>query len=94
MLHCICFAVLHCPQPPAFIGKNYHCTDDFKYGSKCHRICREGYDIEPGKPRVILCQGKRWRGEFPDCIGKLVHVREKETKRDKHNCSSNIIKWF
>ncbi|XP_078325464.1 uncharacterized protein LOC111124244 isoform X3 [Crassostrea virginica] len=60
--------VFYCPQPPAFIENIYHCTDDFKDGSKCHRICREGYDIEPGKPRVILCQGKRWRGEFPDCI--------------------------
>ena len=69
MLHCVCFAVSHCPQLlPEFI---YHCTDEFEDGSKCHLICREGYDVHPGLARVILCQNKKWRGQLPDCIGKL-----------------------
>lgn len=47
----------------------YRCTKGSEFGSQCYRICPPGYDIPPGKSRVILCQGNgRWRGTFPDCI--------------------------
>ena len=53
------FKFFSCLQHPALKENMYHCTDDCNDGSKCHRICPDGYDMTAGKPRVILCHD-RW----------------------------------